>query len=118
MASPTPGPWTVRTNVNDDWGIVRAADGVTVADAGVFTRCADFRDAKDGTLTNAQWEDGPPEVAANARLIAAAPDLLAACKVALDACQKNIAMWAYKDEPALLAAINALRPAIASAEGE
>lgn len=74
----TPGPWAVRPNANDDWGIVRAADGASVADAGVFTRCADFRNAEDDNLTNAQWQDGPPEVAANARLIAAAPDLLAA----------------------------------------
>lgn len=75
----SPGPWSVRPDANDDWGIVRAADGLAVADAGVFARCADMRNRDDEDVTPAEWAAGPPEVAANARLIAASPDLFAAC---------------------------------------
>ncbi len=50
-------------------------------------------------------------------LLADHQTLLTACETALKACQANIAMWMYKDELALLAAINELRPAIANAKG-
>lgn len=78
----------------------------------------------DDEVAGLGWEvEGPPEPdgrgqfakAADAHLIAAAPDLLAACELALKACQENIAMWSVKNEPILLEAINALRPAIAKA---
>ncbi len=42
-------------------------------------------------------------------------ELLAACKLSLDACQKNLAMAEYKDEPSLLEAFRACRVAIEKA---
>lgn len=42
-------------------------------------------------------------------------ELLAACKLSLDACQKNLAMAEYKDEPVLLEAFRACRVAIEKA---
>ncbi len=86
MNQHTPGPWKVKqgTDVTED----RAKEPCTVA------KC---------------WSStfAPPreEAAANARLIAAAPSLLAACKMVLD-------------DPGLTASANdMLRAAIAKAEG-
>jgi hypothetical protein len=42
--------------------------------------------------------------------------LLEACKLSLDACQKNLTMAEYKDEPALLNAFRACRLAIEKAD--
>lgn len=94
--SHTPGPWKVST------GLI-FSDGFLVADPFV-----------------GEHENHPPEhfpeYAANARLIAAAPDLLAACEAALAAMQKNIAYAAYKDEHALANGIEVVRAAIARAK--
>ena len=65
----TPGPWKYRPNKYDDWGVVRSADGLPVAQACVGRWSKDF----DTHRTN---NTDPGE--ANARLIAAAPELLAA----------------------------------------
>lgn len=53
---------------------------------------------------------------ANARLFVGAPDLLAACKLTILACQKNLSAWAFKHEPSLLAAMQACEAAVAKAE--
>jgi hypothetical protein len=87
----TPGPWS--TGCDEDGHMVYAADDSAVADA--------LRD--DG--------DAEAEVS-NARLIAAAPDLLAACQVALAAYR-----LAGKDVPENSTAAT-LRSAIAKAEGQ
>lgn len=55
---------------------------------------------------------------ANAHLIAAAPDLYAACEAAMLACQDNLKMWAYKNEPALHDAFVKCKAALAKARGE
>lgn len=79
--SHTPGPWSVRPLKHDDWGMVRGADSYPVALCATQGRGIDeFRAAtKYGTP---EYDEGPPEVAANAQLIAAAPELLAACRKA------------------------------------
>lgn len=70
----TPGPWTVRPDEHDDWGLVRAADGYPVATAGVSARCQPWGQ-QHARVPREVWAQGPDDVAANARLIAAAPDL-------------------------------------------
>ena len=71
----TPGPWQYRPNKYDDWGVVRSADGLPVVQACVGRWSADF----DSHRTN-----GTDPGEANARLIAAAPELLAALERAED----------------------------------
>lgn len=66
----TKGPWTVRPHPHDDWGLIRAGDGRPVADTGTSARCNEFRNAPEGAMDFDAWEAGPPEVAANAALIA------------------------------------------------
>ena len=66
----TPGPWAVDPD-GDCGSIVLATDGIMVADCNIF-----------GFPINAR----PPEInAANASLVAAAPDLYEACKIAATA---------------------------------
>ena len=69
MKKHTPGPW----EVNEDNGIVfsQNKDGGTCV--AVF---------EDVPKTRPFWEDGEGQIKANARLIAAAPDLLAAAILA------------------------------------
>lgn len=64
MSKHTKGPWHV--NSRDD--TVRSKDSIRIADIDVI---------------NGEWGDNCPESQANARLIAAAPELLQACKAAL-----------------------------------
>lgn len=96
----TPGPWTInRTN----------ADFVGIAQEGYMPHATVFpRD-------NGPWED---TAEANARIIAAAPDLLEACRWAMRYCQEAKANQ-YDDRAAvpLACAISALHAAIAKAEG-
>lgn len=115
QAKHTPGPWAVRPDPNDDWGLVRAADGKPVADAGVSSRCQELRDRESEAVSDAEWVAGPPEVAANACLIAAAPDLLAACE-SLAALAFGIGSQTA-DGREVQAAFAACRAAIAKAEG-
>lgn len=63
MKKHTPGPWRVFGGTDDDRGHVMTSDGYAVADC-----CLDY----SSIPTREQLE--------NARLIAAAPDLLAALK--------------------------------------
>lgn len=74
--SHTPGPWEVRNNNNGTLGIdAFEPDG---------TRCCPAQINGDATD-----ETYGPNVRDNARLIAAAPDLLAACEVALELLEQS-----------------------------
>ena len=98
----TPGPWVYRPNKDDNWGVVRSADGLPVAQACVGRWSKDF----DTHRTN---KTDPGE--ANARLIASAPELLAALEFCVDALNTE-AGGLYK------AHIEQARAAIAKAKGE
>lgn len=90
MSEHTPGPWIIETEPFNVW----TTDGFLIAHC--VRGFGDFNDDE-------AWETG----VANARLIAAAPDLLAACKRA-EKCIKE-----YEPREAL----NDLEAAIAKAEG-
>ena len=101
MTQHTPGPWKIFWRTNDmdyTWPIVGIgeANGEGVVDCGFGV-----------------WRDGE-EALANARLIAAAPDLLAALKGMLDHCALHSD---DRDGQAHDAWINA-QAAIARAEGK
>jgi len=93
MSQHTPGPWWAGTDEDAHMVYGSEADGTAVADC--------MRDDGDDYVERA-----------NARLIAAAPDLLAACKVALDRIGSDI------ESPHLRTADgDQLRAAVAKAEG-
>ena len=76
----TPGPWAYRPEKYDDWGMVRGADKYPVASASTC-RSDDFE-------KNEHRRNKTDPADANARLIAAAPDLHAALTDALDRAEK------------------------------
>lgn len=92
----TPGPWTMHPR-GEDGAEVRAI--TSVAWCGI----ASTHGASGSQVIRAD------EAQANARLIAAAPDLLAACEAIIDAATP----WA-PDTPALMM----VRAAIAKAKGD
>ena len=97
-ASHTPGPWIVFTS-EDDWG------------------CDTFVGTLTDTLFDVRPGKGPSWQDANARLIAAAPDLLAALKE-LSAVYSGIHVQISDGEAALVhAAWAKADAAIAKAEG-
>ena len=100
----TPGPWTATKTRNNDGDLAinyTDADGDTTPIA--WARLI-RRDVKRGQA----WNAADDERGANARLIAAAPDLLAACKAALDSISDTSGDWRASIEavtPDLRAAI-------------
>lgn len=94
MGEFTKGPWTHEAH--DEDGFFRFFDIVTEARR---------------TLGTIDDED-------DARLMAAAPDLLAACKTALEACRVNLTYARFKDEHVLLKAFYVCDEAIKKARGE
>ena len=73
----TPGPWAYRPQEHDDWGIVRTT---VVNEAGwrpIVAR-ASYVDSPTDEELGAHRRNKTDPAEANARLIAAAPDLLAA----------------------------------------
>lgn len=93
----TPGPWKVEQS--DHWLWVAGPDREENVICDIVGR-----NSKPG-------EDLTPEDAANARLIAAAPDLLAACKAA-------IVKFKHTPLDRISVAADMLRDAIAKAEGK
>ena len=93
-AKHTPGPW----DTGEDGWIVESAKGWAVSHAVVF-----------------RGKHGEGEDFANARLIAAAPDLLAALE---ELTRTAASLVDYHDDPETEAAIDVARAAIAKAKGE
>lgn len=94
----TPGPWIIRDRTGT---IGNPAMGIEGPGAEV--------------VASVIYQDGFGALQANARLIAAAPDLLAACKAALDG------LYSYRDIPGNASAMaekEQLERAIKQAEGE
>ncbi len=71
-AGHAPGPWVYSLDQFDDWGTIRSADGLMVA------RLSVGRYSTDALNGHRRAKTDP--TAADARLIAAAPELLAALK--------------------------------------
>lgn len=71
-ATHTPGPWRVEQETTGIWGACDPSDN--------STRGMGYPIAECRTTPSGRWASGPDydEAEANARLIAAAPDLLAA----------------------------------------
>lgn len=112
MSKHTPGPWTMcfRSGDMSEGTVERGSDLVAIVCGANYGA---WRDAPD---------EGDAEFEANTRLIAAAPDLLAALKSALGALEEMQRIWAphaaangfsTKDS----AMIVSLKAAIAKAEG-
>lgn len=99
VPSHTPGPWQVTTD--------RAADAMQ------FPYCV--RDAADWSVAYVTGTDGLAATQANARLIAAAPDLLAAAETAYTVLANAPAS---KMPKGTADAIRALHAALARAKGE
>lgn len=113
-AKHTPGPWAAGSN-GMKWNSPQSPTATVVA---LRTYC----DGVEPTIyhladiiypSNREGTVGADERAANARLIAAAPDLLKAAKEALDAFQQ----LATEEPAAEWSAVLLLRAAIAKAEG-
>ena len=98
MSGHTPGPWNVVDTHNQ-------TQVSTKRDNGTVKGIADIFDSRDGT----------PEWQANARLIAAAPDLLEALKVMTDVAEKAI-IASGTDAKFAAIRVAAARAAIAKAE--
>jgi hypothetical protein len=120
----TPGPWTCRSDdgttfadhadAHGEWG--HNLDDMESEDSFNTASIAIRGDGKVIAMAvhaDATYIPSPiPELAANARLIAAAPDLLAACRTALEVCNLYGNGTKMVDEAA-----EHLYAAIAKAEG-
>lgn len=110
-AQHTPGPWSYRSQPHDDWGTVRA---------GRYIICQARNPAVDYDDLDEYRRTRTDPYEANARLIAAAPDLLEACEALIaydegddDAPDAGVKMMIDYDHALTLA-----RAAIAKARGE
>jgi len=111
----TPGPWLYRPEKYDDWGTVRAAPD---AEGRMFHICQ----ARNPAILHADYdkyrESGTDPFEANARLIAAAPELLGALEdiasatMSMFVTQNDMLLWMKKR-----AGDAASRAAITKAEG-
>ncbi len=108
--SHTPGPWNIETVDEVGYSIHGQPIELTGIKAGIHTRIGTVSHVFEGVAPNAGWQPIPEEMnLANARLIAAAPDLLAACKAALDDDEGDESMGWFKWD--------AMRTAVKKAEG-
>lgn len=110
----TPGPWRVETGTTVVWG---ACDPDDKSSYGMGYPVADARNSP-----YFRWAGGPDadEGEANARLIAAAPEMREAAKGAREALVQAKALIHRQlglEQPQLDAAIDALDAAIAKADG-
>lgn len=117
MSEHTPGPWTF----DGEEGIVK--EGVVTPYHGIVTteqRIAAIYVANDFDFPSSEAEeDFQEEAIANARLIAAAPDLLAACKTALRYLTVQIPYSpSEQGDSDFVPTVQALRAAIAKAKGD
>jgi hypothetical protein len=106
----TPGPWRVeRLSGPYDVSIAITAEGVELAS---------LEGSRDPSKRRAEGWQQEDEAMANARLIAAAPDLLEAAKNMDDVLSRwSVANMRPEKAGAFNAALTALRAAIAKAEG-
>lgn len=106
MSKHTPGPWVYAREYGES--VTEAPKITTVA------RCADFVIGLECDYPGGDYRNGDHsgDEEADARLIAAAPDLLEACRAMLDCCYD----MDRNDET--LAAVKATMKAIAKATGE
>ena len=103
-AKHTPGPWHLHPYDRGAWEVTTHADYLHPGSLVIAARSDLSHRAAEST--------------ANARLIAAAPELLAACRTAMLACQDNLRMWQYKNEIKLMEAFEACKAAVGKADGE
>ena len=118
MSKHTPGPWKVEPTLRPDWDddplgeytVQPAADRLTER---YFATDGDSPDNEyTAEIGTAQLDAIHAENAANARLIAAAPELLEACRIALE----ELNLWADTGADQEYS-IGFLEAAIAKAEG-
>ena len=102
MSGHTPGPWSYRTQPHDDWGVVRA---------GRYIICQARDPRVDHLDLNEYRRTKVDPFEANARLIAAAPDLLEALESAVGAME-------VLGHPPDYGALRKAKAAIAKARGE
>ena len=110
----TKGPWLYRPDEYDDWGVVRTAPDAE----GRMWRICQARDPaawKDDVLS-AHRHAGTDPWEANARLIAAAPDLAEALQEAVDQYGKPGGPWNVPSDPG--GWLERARAALARAKGE
>lgn len=109
--SHTPAPWHIETVDEVGYSIHGQPIEITGIKAGIHTRIGTVSHVFEGVAPNAGWQPIPEEMnLANARLIAAAPDLLAALK---ELVEEAVLVWEY---PMDYAQIEAARAAIKKAE--
>lgn len=115
MPEHTHGPWIVRTCKGHGLDqIDAAADGFTIADVEAIS-FASVGGYAEYPADPMQRKAKPGEVEANARLIAAAPDLLAACKLLLES---PVAIMCLCDHDKSVEVLTAVRKAVVKAEGQ
>jgi hypothetical protein len=107
----TPGPW-IAYDMGNGMRIVpkEVLDALIPNVAAVHNEIALLKAPKDFAAFDARWE----EIKANANLMAAAPDLLDACKDSLNVLEMMHKQTKY---PGVYAVERFLRNAIAKAEG-